>query len=230
MFKKSLFITLLLLCTGFLTVTAQDQITPPDPQNPEGENLQVPENWVVRVDRGRDATISADKQDADIWFVNMVPGWHITSGPAAIYYHPASNAEGTYRAESVIHLFEPSRNREAFGIFVGGNNLENENQSYLYFLLRNTGEFLVKRRTGDDTEVVKNWSSAPSMVRWTPDAGESVKNTLAVVVGESEVSFLVNGEQVHTAPRGQLDTDGMVGLRVNHGLNLHISDLSVMAQ
>ncbi len=37
----------------------------------------------------------------------------------------------------------------------------------------------------------------------------------------------MNGEKVASLPRGQLNVDGIVGLRVNHGLDVHVSELSV---
>lgn len=205
-------------------------MTRPDPQNPVPADKEVPGEWVVRTDRGADAVVSSDRKEADIWFVNMVPGWHITTGPAAIFYHPGNTADGNYRVESEIHLFKPERNREAFGIFIGGKNLDNENQSYTYFLLRNTGEYLIKKRSGGDTEVIQSWSDAPTMNRYTGETETSVKNTLTIDVSGDTVRFLLNGKPLTSKPKSSVDTDGVVGLRVNHNLNLHISDLKVEEQ
>lgn len=206
-------------------VHAQDR---PDPENPENENLAVPVNWKVRMDRpGGEMTIGADPDEADIYFVNMVPGWHITTGPAAIFWHPGSTAEGTYRAEAVIHLFDPQGRNEAFGIFTGGSDLEGEGQVYSYFLLRNSGEFLIKNREGSSTGIVKNWSDAPPMNTYIETTGSSVENVLAVEVRKNEVAFFVNGTEVATVGKAGLYTDGIVGLRINHRLNVHVEDLAV---
>lgn len=221
-------LSVLLACMLVLTVTlvrAQDR---PDPNNPATENLEVPSDWEVRLDRSSDGvTIGADPDNADIYFVNMVPGWHITTGPAAIFWHPGSRAEGAYRAETVIHLFNPGGRNEAFGIFIGGADLDGEDQVYSYFLLRNSGEYLIKNREGDETEIVQNWSNAPSMVTYQDTAKSSVPNRLSVEVGESEVDFYVNAEKVATVPKERLYTEGIVGLRINHRLNVHVEDLAV---
>jgi len=37
----------------------------------------------------------------------------------------------------------------------------------------------------------------------------------------------VNGQEVATLPRADLAVDGVVGIRVNHALNLHVSRLEV---
>ena len=172
------------------------------------------------------AKVSADKEEADIWFVNMTPGWHITTVPAAIFYHPASTASGNYRATARIHLFDPKGRNEAFGLFFGGKNLDSDSQSYDYFLIRNSGEFLIKRRAGKETPIIRGWTKSDQIRRWT--AGEtSVLNDLSVECDRDVVRLSINGEVVATLPRSEIQPDGIVGLRVNHRLNLHVEDLSV---
>ncbi len=46
----------------------------------------------------------------------------------------------------------------AYGLFVGGQDLEGDDQKYLYFLIRRSGEFLIKTRAGDETSVVHPWT------------------------------------------------------------------------
>jgi len=219
-FTACLYISLLFS----LSVQAQQ----PDPTNPENDNLAVPANWNVRLDNpDKPATIGANADSADIFFVNMTPGWHITTGPRAIFWHPESMAKGTYRVSTKIHLFNPGERNEAFGLFMGGENLKKENQTYTYFLLRNSGEYLIKKRIGDETEVVKDWTKAASMTTYDDTTKSSVPNTLSVEVGENMVQFFVNDEQVDSLPKEQLDTNGLVGLRINHALNVHVEDLKV---
>lgn len=225
--KRAIYTLSLLLAFSIPTAIAQEH---PDPQNPENENLAVPANWEVRLDNpDEDVTIGADEEEADIFFVNMVPGWHITTGPAAIFWHPASTAEKAYRAESVIHLFDPQGRNEAFGIFFGGSELESGDQRYSYFLLRNSGEFLIKNRTGSETSVVKNWSPAPMMNTFTDSTESSVRNELSVEVKGTEATFFVNGEDVATVPTADLNIDGIAGLRINHRLNVHVEDFGVLS-
>jgi len=223
---STLFISMLMY--SYTAVAQEESTKRPDPEHPVGENLEVPLDWEVRLDHSKDdVIIGADKESSDIYFVTMTPGWHITTGPAAIFYHPESTAEKAFQASATIHLFDPGKRNEGFGIFVGGKNLDNEEQSYLYFLIRNSGEFLIKRREGDDTHVVQNWTEHASIATFNEDTESSVENTLAITVGEEEVIFHINGEQVTTVAQTDIQTDGIVGLRVNHSLNLHISDLKV---
>jgi hypothetical protein len=199
----------------------------PDPRKPQGKNLEVPTGWTVRLDKPDPAVVIGSDKKAGIFFVNMTPGWHVTTGPSAIFYHPDSVAKGESRIEAVIHLFEPQgRHREAFGIFFGGADLEGANQAYDYFVIRNSGEFLIKRRSGSETPVIHPWTKSTAIIPHT-EGKESVKNVLAVEAGSDKARFFINGELVATLPRSEVRLDGIVGLRVNHHVNLHVEDLSI---
>jgi hypothetical protein len=215
-------------------VAAQSEGRRPDPLVPEGDNMATPPTWHVRFDDGHDhgqapATVGADST-ADVYFVNMTPGWHVTTGPAAILYHPASTAAGVFRAETMIHLFEPGDRNEAFGLIIGGRDLDGECGSYDYFVIRKTGEFLVKRRIGTATSVLVPWTAHPAILAYGADAEGAVANTLAIEAGTDEVRFLVNDAEVARLPRAEVHAEGVVGLRVNHGLNLHVETFSVSTE
>ncbi len=184
------------------------------------QELERPETWKMRFDM-------AEMSEADLeMFVAMPPGWHVTSGPAGIYWDPSNTISGDFRAEMEVFLFDPEGRREAFGIFVGGRDLEREGQRYTYFLLRDGGQFLIKRRIGSDTPTIRGWTSH-NAIKGFADRGQdaSVKNVLAVEARGETVRFYVNDTEVARVPRSDLDLDGVFGFRVNHALNLHISRL-----
>lgn len=160
--------------------------------------------------------------------MNMTPGWHITTGPAVILYHPALRAKGRYRAEATFHQFPPGERNEAFGLFVGGTDLNGDDQSYLYFLIRKTGEFLIKTRDGDSTSVVRDWSEHPAIIPYTTETEGTATNVLAIDADSNSLSFYVNEEKVASVPHSHLPVSGHVGLRINHALNVHVSDLKVL--
>lgn len=186
-----------------------------------------PDGWLIRLDRPDHG--SAD----DILFTAMDPGWHITTGPAALLHHPDSTATGTYRIEADVFLFDPGERREAYGLFFGGRDLEGEGQQYTYFLLRRDGAYLVKTREADETAVVRDWTEHDSVNGWDdrPEGEATVRNRLAVEVGADDVAFFVNDVEVTRVPRAELPpTDGVFGLRVNHALNLHVTSLRRVPQ
>ena len=212
-------------------IVEPEQLSRPDPNAPSGEEGTVPSDWVVLLDQPSDEVIvGADPDASDIFFVTMTPGWHVTSGPAAIYYHPASIAQGSYYVKLDVHLFDPGQRNEAFGFFVGGENLEATDLAYDYFLIRNSGEFLIKRRRGDQTELIQNWTSHNAINRYKTESESPVLNELLLEVVGDSIGFMINGEEVVSMPASQIKTNGIVGFRVNHALNLHVSNLEVINQ
>jgi hypothetical protein len=186
-------------------------------------DLIPPPSWQVRLDRPQQASVE------DVWYVDMPPGWHITTGPAAIFWDPANQASGEYRLESEIFLFDPGERREGFGVFLGGMELRASTQAYVYFLLREGGEFIVKTRRGDETETVIPWTAHPAIASWAdrgPDAA-TAKNVLAVEVGAAQLRFFVNDVEVAALPTDGPSTAGVFGLRVNHNVNIHVTNLEV---
>jgi len=181
-----------------------------------------PEGWQVRTDRaGVDA--------AEIEFSEMAPGYHVTTGPAAIFWRDDDLAGGRYRVDLESRLFDPEGRREAFGVFIGGANLSGDGQRYVYFLIRDGGDFLVKARDGRETSTLVQWTSHPA-IRSFADRVEgraSVVNDLAVEADDDEIRFYVNGSEVTSIARPPGTSEGIAGLRVNHNLNLHVAKFAI---
>jgi len=180
------------------------------------QNTGMPEGWQMRLDR--------PNSTAPIHFVSMDGHLHAILGPAGIFYNPATTASGSFRAQGTFTLTRPSEHPEAFGLFLGGRDLEGEGQDYLYFLVRQDGKFLVKHRAGSETHTLIDWTDHAAVAR--PGADGRATNTLAVESSATGVRFLVNGTEVGTLPR-QVNTDGIVGLRLNHNLDVEIEDFGV---
>ena len=109
---------------------------------------------------------------------------------------------------------------------MGGSDLAGEGQQYLYFLLRRSGEFLIKLRNGSETEDVVSWTAHEAINAWSADA-DPTANVLGIQTEGDTISFMVNDQAVHSQEKGDLPTEGGVGFRVNHALNLHISTFDV---
>lgn len=187
----------------------------------QDQDLERPEGWQVRFDR------SGMSEDDLETFVEMPPGWHVTSGPAAVYWGAEMNARGDYRLEMEVFLFDPGERREAFGIFVGGQAMDGDDIEYSYFLIRNGGEFVVKRRKGSEAPTVVPWTLHDAVLSFADreEGGATIKNVLALEAGADVVRLLVNEQEVARLSRDELPADGVYGFRVNHGLNLHVSKL-----
>lgn len=182
-----------------------------------GDGHGTPEGWVSRLDR--------PGSTQPVHFMNMDGRLHAILGPAAIFYNPANTASGAFRAQGTFTLNKPSAHPEAFGLLLGGRNLDAENQDYLYFLVRQDGKFLVKHRAGDETHTVIDWTEHAAVQR--PGADGKAVNALAVESSANGVRFLVNGTEVGALPRG-VNTAGIVGLRLNHNIDVIIDDFGVV--
>lgn len=183
----------------------------------------APPGWVVKTDRGGMAHGAGDV----VKFETMKPGYHVTTGPAAILYDSSMRASGDWRLEATIHLFDPGARAEGFGVFFGGSNLSAATARYGYALVRRDGKAMLKARDGATTRTVRDWSSHAAIPLWRAGAGESVKYPLVVEARGDRVTMWIGPTQVLDAPRSELPTDGVVGLRVNHSLNVHIERIGV---
>lgn len=175
--------------------------------------------WEVRLDK-------ADAKVEDLKFVSMGPGFHVTSGPAAIYWNPANAAKGNYTVKASLTQTKAPTHREAYGVFIGGDDLKDDDQSYLYVVIAGTGEYTIKHRAGSQTHTVVNWTASPALKK-ADEAGKAT-NEIAIEVG-NDVRVLLNGTEVWKQAKGQVmgSTDGQVGLRVNHNLDVHVGSFSV---
>lgn len=184
-------------------------------------SAQAPPGWKVRADDPK-----ADL--AKLSFAEMKPGFHVTTGPAVILWNPENTATGNFTIDSEIFFFrEGSRDTEAYGILLGGKALE-ASADYVYFMLRNDGKFLVKHRAGNgDTHLITDWTAHPAVAVHHGGAEATVKNVISVAAVTDSVKFGVNGTQVASYSRTHMKPEGIVGVRVNHGLNLHVSKIAI---
>jgi len=191
----------------------------------------LPDGWMAHFDRA-DAAHAAHMEEADdgLSFEIMEPGWHVTTGPSGIFYRHEFSARDSYTLEAEIHLFDPGQRRESFGVFFGGNTLhDEEEQSYGYFLVRRDGSYMIRERAGAEVLDVQGWTEHDAVPSWEDrEAGaETVAYRLAVEVGPEDVVFRVNDTEVDRRSRSALPVNGHFGLRINHGLELHVSSVGV---
>ncbi len=189
-----------------------------DPDKNVAGGGTLPSGWKGRLD-------SAAASMAGVKAMQMGGGVHFTTGPAGIYYKPADKATGTYDAHATFTQLGPAAHPEAYGLFIGGSDLEGAGQKYTYFLVRQDGKFMIKRRAGAATPTVTDWTDHAAIKK--ADASGRMTNILAIDVGKDKVRFLVNGTEVSAADAAQVDTAGIAGLRINHNLNVHVEGFSV---
>jgi hypothetical protein len=211
------FTALSLLVLAATPLTAQMKHDDPDKKAQGGE---LPAGWTGRTDR-------ENTKLADAKFVTMGTGYHVTSGPAAIYWKEANTVSGPFTASATFTQTKAPTHPEAYGLFFMGKNLLTPNQNYAYLLVRGDGKVMVKHRAGKDVHTIMDWTENAAVNK--QDANGKATNMLGVDASRPDsVRLLVNGTQVAAMPGSHVgSTDGVVGLRVNHNLDVHVADFAV---
>ena len=184
---------------------------------------QTPQGWKVRIDRSQNA--QDPDNTPDLVFKAMGKGLHVKGGPAGTFWNPATSATGNYTLKATFNLQEPSNHTNYYGLIFGGSSLDTPAQAYVYFVIAQNGMFQVRQRQGEAvTDVVRRATNAA--VR-QPGADGKSSNTLEVRVAGDTVSYVINGTVVHSGPKGGLKTDGLVGVRVNHMMDVQFEGFEV---
>jgi hypothetical protein len=169
-----------------------------------------------------------DRPEADITGASYTASggnWQVTTGPAHILYAAKDTASGSYTVSATIEQLAKPTHPEAYGLIIGGRNLDQPTQAYTYLLVRGTGDVLVKVREGDQTRDVIKWTPSADVPK--EDASGKATYALAASVTGDAVKFSVNGKQVASVSKAGLPVDGIAGLRINHNLNVRVSPVSI---
>ena len=137
----------------------------------------LPAGWMGRTDRETDKL-------SDAKFVAMGSGYHVTSGPAAIYWNPKTATSGPFVATTTVTQTKAPMHPEAYGIFFMGKDLGAPTQNYAYFLVRGDGKYLVNHRAGADVHKIIPWTDSPAVVK--ADANGKATNKLTVDASKSD--------------------------------------------
>jgi hypothetical protein len=200
---------------------------------------QLPSGWQMRFDPvlpGRGGVMPAvtthDITEVDV--KTMGSGLHFTTGPAAIYYNTKDVGTGEYAVTATFSQ-RKSVAHEAYGMFIGGANLQDSTQSYIYFVIKpchsrcgnpglTLGEILISRRSSNGRpQAIVPLTHDDAIVTDDPTDGHAT-NKMTIHVAKDTVHFMLNDKLVRAVPKSQLGgpTDGQAGLRINHNIDVHV--------
>lgn len=216
MIRRSLSV-LSLLVLAAAPLSAQAKEKDPDKKMKGGA---LPAGWNGRTD-------DASAKLADAKFVKKGKDVRVTSGPAAIYWHPTGKATGAWVASATFRQMKKPAHAEAYGLVFNGKNLDKPNQDYAYLLVRGDGKFMLNHRAGGDVHKLIEWTEHPAVKK--EDAKGVAVNTLSIDASKPDsLRLKVNGAQVAAFAKNYLGGgDGIVALRVNHNLDVQISNFAV---
>jgi len=158
---------------------------------------KLPEGWEARFD-------SPSNSLSDIHFADNDGAIHLESGPAhAIFYRDSDELSGNYKVSATFVMDKnASAHGEAYGLFIGGKNLQKDSQQYLYFLTRRDGKYLIKTRDGGSTKTIVGWTKSNDIE--AEEGSASQTNSLGISVGNDNVSFWANGKKITSIAKSKL--------------------------
>jgi hypothetical protein len=177
---------------------------------------KFPAGWSARPDRGTPDQIN---------FTEAGGVMHFVMGPAGTFYNPAWTKTGNFKYSARVTQTKKASHPTSYGIAFGGKDLAGSMQTYSYFLVRQTGEFFIANRDGDARPTaVMPWTANAAIAKETAE-GKQV-NALGLEVSGDNVIFSVNGMEVSRQPKAKLHTDGLIGLRIGHNLDIDVDQVS----
>jgi hypothetical protein len=175
-----------------------------------------PAGWNARPDRGTAAQIN---------FTEAGGVSHFVMGPAATFFNSGWTKTGDYKYSARLTEQKKASHPTSYGIMFGGKDIAGPMQTYSYFLVRQGGEFYVANRDGDaPPKTVVGWTANPAIVKEGADGKQA--NTLGVEVQGNNVILSVNGKEVTRLQKNQVHTDGLIGFRIGHNLDVDVDQVS----
>ena len=185
--------------------------------------------WQGRPDAGTGAVTdsSLDVKGSDI---------EIHTGPAMHFWNPANTGAGDFTVSATFtepKYMSSNDHPHPYGVFIGGSNLDNDKTTALYCAAYGRGTFIV-REFGPGVTNVNGRGASSDAVHKAAGRGEQVEQTIALQVKGDSVSCLINGTSVGTYPKSDVvgpgkltSTDGIVGIRVAHNVDVNVKDFKV---
>ena len=195
------------------------QGNPADPDKKVAGGGTVPPGWMYRLE-------SSTASIADAKFVAMGPsGLHFSTGPAGIYWRTTDVVNGPFHTVATFTQTKAPMHPEAYGIFVSGKDLTTPNASYTYLIVRGNGMFSIWKggAAGSKSTAVVPWTANAAVVKQDSTSGKAT-NKLEISSDGKKLTFKVNGATVH-----EMDGSGagIIGLRMNHNLDVHVEGFAV---
>lgn len=217
------------LGAGALPVAGQDQA-----RTVSGGGISVA-GWLGQVDaneaaRGQVITNSRFARDGE--------GIRVTTGPAAVYWHPDNRASGNYEVRATFHepeYMNVNDHPHPYGIVIGGSDLGTPNARYLYCAAYGNGTFIVRGFGPAAFQMNGRRGEANEAVHRAEAKGKPVTQEISVMVMGDRVTCSINGTQVASYAKADLvgegkllGTDGLWGVRFAHNTDAVVTGLRMV--
>jgi hypothetical protein len=220
-----------MLVTGATTAPAQETS-----RAVAGGGIAVP-GWQGKIDAseasrgGKLENAKLAKEGTDL---------HVTTGPAVAYWNPANKASGNYTVKATFtepQYMNLNSHPHPYGIFIGGNDLGTDNQTYLYCAAYGNGNFIVRGFGPAPFQLNGRMGESNAAVHKAAGQGQPVTQEIAMSVKGDDVTCAVNGTVVGTYKKADVvgagklkSTDGVYGIRFGHNTEAKVSGLTMTKQ
>lgn len=204
------------------------QGNPADPDKKVAGGGTLPSGWSARLE---DATASM----ANVKFVAMGDGFHFSTGPAGIYWRDADAVSGSFHTLATFTQTKAPMHPEAYGLFVAGKDLKGSTASYVYLIVRGDGMYSIRQGGAAGTPSTNlttggnrnGWVANDAVVKQDSAGKATNKLEISGDAKTKKLTFKVNGKTVAEldAPGGMVG--GIVGIRMNHNLDVHVDGFAV---
>jgi hypothetical protein len=198
-----------------------------------GGGISVP-GWTGKIDANaarRGSTLNDSKLSRD------GDALHVTTGPAVAYWNPSDKASGDYTVSATFN--EPkymslNDHPHPYGVFIAGNDMGTDNETYLYCAAYGDGNFIVRGFGPAAFQMNGREGAANAAVHKAAAKGQPVTQNIALSVKGDKISCAINGTEVASYTRAQLvapgklkSTDGVYGIRFAHNTEGLVTGLKV---
>ena len=214
--RFALAIATMMLVVGSNAARAQDSS-----RAVAGGGISVP-GWVGRIDPKE---MNAGEKLSNAKLAKDGDALHVTTGPAVAYWNPEHTARGNYSVKATFKeakYMNLNDHPHPYGIFIAGNNMGTDRQSYLYCAAYGNGTFIVRGFGPAPFQLNGRGATSPA-VNKASGPGAPVTQEIAMSVKGNQVTCAINGTVVATYARSLLvapgkltSTDGVYGIRFAH--------------
>lgn len=175
----------------------------------------IPKGFIGTADDGRKAEGANYRENGG--------EWEVTTGPAHILFSPGDTTSGVFTVATTYDQLAAPDNAEGFGLFIGGTDLGTPAMRYTSFVVRGTGEFLVRVREGSSSRDIVGWTSSDAIVK--QDATGWGRYRIAIQARADSVRFLVSGRPVAAVKADAIPTRGIAGFRISRNSRLMVDHI-----
>jgi hypothetical protein len=198
-----------------------------------GGGISAP-GWMGKIDAS-EAAKGAKLEDSKL--VTMGQGLHVTTGPQVAYWHPSNTATGNYTVSATFaerEFMGLNDHPHPYGVFIGGNDMGTDNQTYLYCAAYGAGNFIVRGFGPAPFRMNGGRGEMNDAVNKAAGKGQAVTNKIAINVLADKVECAINDKVVASYPKSDIvgagklkSTDGLYGIRFGHNTDAHVAGLTM---